>query len=115
MNFKFERLPEFCYQCDKIDHVEKACSNPRRETDNTQYGAWMCTQSKSGDRPSGHGKRGDLHQRKEPNTYLSGQVDMANPLTILETPLTTMDSPSSPSPVDTKDLSKFLPSFTKFD
>lgn len=33
VHFKYERLPEFCYLCGKIEHVEKACSRPRPETD----------------------------------------------------------------------------------
>nr|POE69162.1 uncharacterized protein CFP56_74507 [Quercus suber] len=44
--FKYERLPNFCYRCGKLDHgekecAEKQCSTNREEEGCMQYGAWL--------------------------------------------------------------------------
>lgn len=36
--FKYERLPEFCYVCGKIDHTTKACPNPRTDDESKRHG-----------------------------------------------------------------------------
>ena len=47
VNFKYERLPNFCYQCGLLNHALKECpENDAVKTNNTegemlQYGAWM--------------------------------------------------------------------------
>lgn len=55
VSFKFERLPEFCYQCGKIDHSDRACPHPREEhlsfgDDQHNFGPWMRTQPASSPR-----------------------------------------------------------------
>lgn len=47
VQFKYKRLPDFCYPCGKIDHVEKACPNPREEGESKEgdeFGAWIRAQ-----------------------------------------------------------------------
>ena len=47
VNFKYERLPNFCYRCGLLNHALKECpENDAEKTNNTegemlQYGAWM--------------------------------------------------------------------------
>ena len=44
--FKYERLPNFCYQCGRLDHGEKDCPERKVEENHgdeerKQYGAWL--------------------------------------------------------------------------
>ncbi|XP_050278090.1 uncharacterized protein LOC126719598 [Quercus robur] len=44
--FKYERLPNFCYQCGRLDHGEKDCPERKDEENHgdeerKQYGAWL--------------------------------------------------------------------------
>ena len=46
VNFKYERLPNFCYRCGLLNHALKYCpengeENNRTEGEELQYGAWM--------------------------------------------------------------------------
>ena len=47
VNFKYERLPNFCYRCGLLNHTLKECPENDAEKTNTieeetlQYGAWM--------------------------------------------------------------------------
>lgn len=46
VEFKYERLPVFCYLCGKIDHDEKDCTEWIRSADSInskekQYGLWL--------------------------------------------------------------------------
>lgn len=46
VNFKYERLPTFCYQCGLLSHALKDCPkngdcNNRIESEELQYRAWM--------------------------------------------------------------------------
>ena len=39
---KFERLPNFCYWCGRVDHVEKDCENRKKcGKEDQQFGDWM--------------------------------------------------------------------------
>lgn len=42
LQFKYERCPDFCYNCGVIGHGEKSCNRSRRE-ENThqQFGIWL--------------------------------------------------------------------------
>lgn len=65
VQFKYERLPEFCYRCGKIDHVEKACSMSKgtgEMKEGEEFGAWLRAQ------PPGvlrHKSREQAHQSPE--------------------------------------------------
>lgn len=43
--FRYERLPDFCYVCGRVDHMERDCSYSKTSTDNDavkfQYGPWL--------------------------------------------------------------------------
>ena len=46
VNFKYKRLPNFCYQCGLLNHTLKDCpengeENNRTEREELQYGAWL--------------------------------------------------------------------------
>ena len=59
--FKYERLPNFCYQCGLLDHDLKECPKSKGDDRNIvmaelQYGAWM---------------RGDLVKRSDWEPHLT--------------------------------------------
>ena len=46
INFKYERLPIFCYWCELLDHAEKEClqwirSKETLRPEEKQFGAWL--------------------------------------------------------------------------
>lgn len=46
VNFKYERLPNFCYRCGLLSHALKDCPNQdectnQNENEDLQYEAWM--------------------------------------------------------------------------
>ena len=46
VSFKFERLPIFCYWCDRVSHGDRDCalwlqSRETLKTDSQQYGPWL--------------------------------------------------------------------------
>lgn len=45
INFNYERLPNFCYNCGLLSHALKDCLNsseiPQQIINNLQYGAWL--------------------------------------------------------------------------
>ena len=46
VNFKYERLPNFCYRCGLLNHALKDCSDDQdqrksKEDNQLQYGAWL--------------------------------------------------------------------------
>ena len=46
VNFKYERLPNFCYRCGLLNHTFKDCpengeERSRTEDEELQYGAWL--------------------------------------------------------------------------
>ena len=55
VNFKYERLPSFCYACGYLGHDEKHCPNQPCNPDSPkQYGEWLRAsgnQKSSVDRP----------------------------------------------------------------
>lgn len=42
-SFKYERLPDLCTNCGKLDHIMKACPIPRENQKDPTYGPWMKT------------------------------------------------------------------------
>lgn len=94
MNFKFERLPEFCYLCGKIDHVMKACSSPRTENAERKFGVWMQAQSNAGDRVVPLGKKDKLSQRPGAISSPSGSIQLATPSLVPDPIPPTLESDS---------------------
>lgn len=45
----YERLPNFCYMCEKIGHVLRNCGEQGPAEAETKFGNWMCALSGSGD------------------------------------------------------------------
>lgn len=46
VNFKYERLPNFCYRCGFLNHALKDCTDDQgqskaKEENQLQYGAWL--------------------------------------------------------------------------
>lgn len=49
MLLKYERLPNFCYWCGRVNHGEKDCEvwlqgKGKLKKENQQYGAWLCAE-----------------------------------------------------------------------
>nr|POE86154.1 uncharacterized protein CFP56_07261 [Quercus suber] len=44
VNFKYERLPTFCFQCGNLGHDEKHCKDPSDQKNTKQYGEWLRAQ-----------------------------------------------------------------------
>ena len=42
IDFKYERLPKFCFRCGKLGHVQKECKETV-DHESDQYGAWLRT------------------------------------------------------------------------
>jgi hypothetical protein len=40
-NFEYEYLPDFCFVCGIIGHVEKQCDVKLTKGEGTQYGKWL--------------------------------------------------------------------------
>lgn len=50
LQFKYEKLPDFCYHCGKLDHAEAACPEERTPTSQSplsegRYGSWLRAQA----------------------------------------------------------------------
>lgn len=45
VSFKYERLPDLCFNCGMLTHVVKACPSPRDTYKDPVFGHWMRTQS----------------------------------------------------------------------
>lgn len=41
VSFKYEHLPDFCYSCGIIGHIEKACPTKTRREGARQFGPWL--------------------------------------------------------------------------
>lgn len=41
VSFKYEHLPDFCYNCGIIGHIEKACPTKTRREGARQFGPWL--------------------------------------------------------------------------
>ena len=64
VNFKYERLPIFCFQCGRLGHDEKRCKELSNQQNPRQYGEWLRAQgnSKMGtekSRSTSNGDRGE--------------------------------------------------------
>ena len=73
VQFKYERLPNFCYQCGLLNHDMKDCSEVQRRDDQTevkelQYGAWLRGEifRKNVREMDQTGRRGTIDRFKEP-------------------------------------------------
>ena len=56
VDFRYERLPIFCYWCGKLDHYDRDCllsteSNESLEFDRRKYGSWLRADSEKLQRP----------------------------------------------------------------
>ena len=47
VNFKYERLPIFCFQCGRLGHDEKHCKELSNQQNPRQYGEWLRAQGNS--------------------------------------------------------------------
>ncbi|XP_050242113.1 uncharacterized protein LOC126691076 [Quercus robur] len=56
VDFRYERLPIFCYWCGKLDHDDRDCplwldSNESLELEERQYSPWLCAETERLQRP----------------------------------------------------------------
>ena len=56
VEFRYERIPIFCYSCGKVDHDERDClqwirSNVTLRPKEKQFGPWLCAQPEKNQKP----------------------------------------------------------------
>lgn len=63
--FEYEFLPDFCYICGRLDHVDKDCAVHLKKGEERQFGAWLKAFIPRGDstRGSGNDNRSSLSGR----------------------------------------------------
>ena len=100
VSFKYERLPNFCYWCGRVDHGDKDCAiwlaNPDSlNQSDQQFGPWMRASVDNGSRRTAvtvDGHTAENHDSTESNTHPpENEVQPQEPMDFQENYVSPMD------------------------